>query len=92
MTQINIVQIQTALQLPVTAAFVLETLKVKPVATMKRAVYWSEADYAVICQRLIEHVTSRGEVDIVAVSSERPKKLEPSSTQADAFETDDFFS
>lgn len=96
MTKINIVQIQNALQIPITAGFVTDTLNVAPVETVKRAVYWAASDYSTICHRLIGHITNLSTVNAAEISGERPKKAqaEPEPVQPDFFEadtTDDFF-
>lgn len=84
--EINIVQIQTALLLPVTANFIVDKLDVKPVRTEKRAMYWKAEDFTHICQGLISHITAVRNADFDQISGERVKKAaEPAPS------TDDFF-
>lgn len=72
--EINIVQVQTALLMPVTAQFIVDKLGVKPVRTDKRAMFWSRDDFTHICQGIIQHVTSVRNADFDSISAQRPKK------------------
>jgi hypothetical protein len=89
MKKINIVQIQSALLVPITAQFIVDKLGVKPVEQEKRAMFWSDAQYLDICQRLIAHITARRDLDINSISGQRPKKEEvapePQASAGDAF-------
>jgi hypothetical protein len=78
--RINVVQIQTALLIPVTASFIVDKLGIKPCATEKRAVYWKPEDFTHICQGLISHITSVRNADFDKISGARPKKAEPAAT------------
>jgi hypothetical protein len=73
MSRINIVQIQTALLIPITAQFIENKLGIAPSEKEKRAVYWKDTDYAAICDRLVTYVKQRRDVNITAISGERPK-------------------
>jgi len=93
MSKINIVQISAALGFPVTATFITNTLNVppNPELSVKRALFWNEADYDAICLRLIAQVTrARGEKP-GALSPDRPKvAVEPvpaAEPEAFGFET-----
>ena len=86
MSKINIVQIQAALAVPVTATFIVDTLGVQPVETVKRAVFWDAADYGKIVGRLQNHLNSRGAIDPTTLSGEREKKTaEPTAADGDFF-------
>lgn len=96
---INIVQIQTALLLPITANFIVDKLEVKPERQEKRAMYWRDEDFCDICQRLIQHITAVRNADFSKIEAARPKRVEP-PPQESFFETapaaapatdDDFF-
>lgn len=86
---INIVQIQTALLLPVTAQFIVDKLGIKPAKTEKRAVYWDDGDFTHICQGLIQHITAARNADFGKISSERPKRVEAAPAAAEP--AGDFF-
>jgi hypothetical protein len=85
--EINIVQIQTALLLPVTAQFIVEKLGVKPVRQEKRAMYWKAEDFTHVCQGRISHITAVRNADFDQISGQRPKKVEPEP----AADSGDFF-
>ena len=70
--RINVVQLQTALLIPVTAQFVVNNLGVAPAETNKRAVYWNASDYTTICDRLTAWIAKARAVDITKISGERP--------------------
>jgi len=77
MSKINIVQISAALGFPVTANFITNTLNIapNPELSVKRALFWNEADYDAICLRLIAQVTrARGEKP-GALPADRPKPV-----------------
>lgn len=76
MSKINIVQIQAALLVPLTAQFIINKLKVAPAETQKRLVLWNAADYALICSRLGEWIEKARQLDVTTFSGERPKKEE----------------
>lgn len=90
---INIVHIQQALLLNITAAFIVDKLDVKPVHTEKRAMYWDRSQFTDICQKLIAHVTAARNVDWSTVSGERkaPAAAPPPAVAADPFAEDDPF-
>ena len=90
MSKINIVQISAALGFPVTAAFITNTLNVppNPELSVKRALFWNEADYDVICLRLIAHVSRARSEKPGALSPDRPKGAGESvaaATEPEAF-------
>lgn len=85
MSKINIVQISAALGFPVTATFITNTLNIppNPELSIKRALFWNEADYDAICLRLIAQVTrARGEKP-AALSPDRPKGDAPAAAAAE---------
>lgn len=84
MSKLNIVQIQSALLLPVTAAFIVDKLGIKPVEQVKRAVYWDAKDFTNICQGLIQHITAARNADFSKISADRPKKAETAPAADDA--------
>lgn len=94
--EINIVQIQTALLLPVTAQFIEDKLGIKPVRTDKRAKFWTREQFVDICQGIIGQVTHARNANFDAISGQRPKKDEPAAAPAPAAQTNsgaatDFF-
>lgn len=54
------------LGLTMTAAFVADTLGIQPSATDKRAVLYSESQFADICDALIDHISKAKAVDLMA--------------------------
>lgn len=86
MSKINIVQIQAALKgVPITAAFIVDTLGVQPVETVKRAVFWDAADYGKIVGRLQNHLNSCSAIDPSTLSGERTKKEPPPAAASEDF-------
>ena len=65
--RLTLVQIQTALLVPVTANFVEDKLGVKAAESEKRAKFWTQAQYQEICQKLIAHVTAARNADFAAI-------------------------
>lgn len=76
MSRINVVQVQAALLVPITANFIVNKLKVAPAETQKRLVLWNASDYPLICERLAEWIKKAKTLDITKFSGERPKKEE----------------
>ena len=78
MSKINIVQIQAAIGLPLTAEFITKTLGIEPnpELTVKRAVFWDANKYGVIVGRLSNYLGNKGAVDPTKFSPDRPKKAE----------------
>lgn len=91
MKEINIVQIQSALLLPLTGQFIVDKLEVKPVRQEKRAMYWKATDFTNICQGLISHITAARNADFDTISAERPKKAEPAAEAPAGSNSEDFF-
>ena len=82
--RLNIVQIQTALLIPITALFVENKLGVKPAEKEKRAVYWNASEYGTICDRLVHWVNTQRGVNAAALPGDRPKKGdEPTAAASD---------
>lgn len=84
MSRLNIVQIQTALLLPVTASFISDKLGVKPSEVEGRASYWKAEDFTHICQGLIQHITAARNADFSKISAERPKSKKAGAESAAA--------
>lgn len=91
MSEINIVQIQTALLVPITGTFIVEKLGIQPVRRDKKACFWKPEQYQDIAQALIRHVTTRREVDITGVSGERKKPVADDFFAEEPATADDFF-
>lgn len=85
--EINVVQVQTALLLPITGQFIVDKLGVKPVRQDKRAMFWREEDFTNICQALISHITAVRNANFAEISGERKTK----KVEAPVEEVDDFF-
>ena len=79
--RLNIVQIQSALLLPVTAAFITDKLGVKPSEVEGRASYWAPEAFTHICQGLIQHITAARNADFSKISAERPKAKKTDAAQ-----------
>lgn len=88
MKEINIVQIQTALLLPVTANFIVDKLDIKPVRQEKRAMYWRDEDFTNICQQLIQHITAVRNADFSKIEAARPKKAPEPPPQESFFDAE----
>lgn len=86
MSKINIVQIQAAIGLPLTAEFITKTLGIEPnpELTVKRAVFWDANKYGVIVGRLSNYLVNKGAVDPTTFSPDRPKKTEDAAPAAKA--------
>lgn len=93
MSKINIVQISAALGIPaITAHFITNTLLVppNPELSVKRALFWNEADYDAICLRLIAQVSrARGEKP-GALSPDRPRAEATAAAPAPPAESEGF--
>jgi hypothetical protein len=85
---INIVQIQTALLLPITANFIVDKLEVKPERQEKRAMYWRDEDFTNICQKLIQHITAVRNADFSKIEAARPKKAPEPPPQESFFDAE----
>lgn len=80
--RLTLVQIQTALLVPVTAAFIEEKLKVAPAESDKRAKFWTQAQYEnEIVPQFMRHLQSRAKVDFSAIEANRPKKEKDGAAQ-----------
>ena len=84
MSKINIVQIQAAIGLPLTAEFITKTLGIEPnpELTIKRAVFWDANKYGVIVGRLSNYLGNKGTVDPTKFSPDRPKKADDAAPAA----------
>lgn len=90
--RINIVQIQTALLVPVTAQFVVNKLGVQPAETQKRLMLWNASDYPLICDRLTAWINKAKGIDITKVNGERPAaKKDEKAAGGDTGGAEDFF-
>lgn len=83
----NIVQLNNALLIPFTAAFIVDKLGFKPAETNKRAVYWAAADYPRICDALLKWIEHQKRMDPTKLTSERPKDLSDTPPAAGATPT-----
>lgn len=74
--KINIVQIEAAAGLPITADFITNRLGVAPdpALTVKRAVFWRLDQWPVIVEALKKHLQHLGTVNPASFSGQRPKK------------------
>ena len=90
--KINIVQIQTALCLPVTAQYITGRLKIPPAEQQGRALLWNASDFTHICQGLITEITAARNADFAKITPLRPKKEEPPDASDPFEEEEDFFS
>ncbi|MFN7817816.1 MAG: hypothetical protein ACK5OQ_16425 [Burkholderiales bacterium] len=96
MSTLNIVQLQTALGIPVTATFVLEVLKVPAAGNEKRAVWWEAGQYEAIVDALIAHIEKARKVNVAAIDGKRSKKVKeeaaaPAAAIAKCADTSDLF-
>lgn len=84
MSKINIVQIQAAIGIPLTAEFITKTLGIgpNPELTVKRAVFWDRDKYGVIVGRLQNFLNSKGAIDPTTFSPDRPKKTDDAAPAA----------
>lgn len=88
MSKINIVQLQTALLIPITANFIKDKLKIEPVETEKRAMFWDAGQFVLICNALIDHIDKARATDIEKISGERTKKEPPPAAASEDFFND----
>lgn len=96
MPEITIIQIQKALNLPITGTFIADTLMVKPVRTEKRAMFWTAEQYVEICNALDRHLAEGRANDPTAQDGSRAKKVEAPAAAAapataEAGNADDMF-
>lgn len=96
MSTMNIVQLQTALGIPVTATFVLEVLKVPAAGNEKRAVWWEVDQYETIVDALIAHIEKTRKVNVAAIDGKRIKKVKeevaaPATAAAQCADAGDLF-
>ncbi len=78
--KITIKDIQTRTGVPITGEFVVETLKVAPVETIKRAVFWGENQYGTILDVLCAHLQAcKGKQDKAPKAAPKPPKDAPTS-------------
>ena len=73
MAKITLTQIQTALLLPVTAAFIEQKLGIAPTERQKRSVFWDDTQYGAINDAIVRFVKSRRDIDINTIPGDRPK-------------------
>ena len=81
---ITLVQIQTALLLPLTASFITDKLGIKPVHSEKRSQFWSRAQFTDICQALLQHITKMRNANFDAIEAKRPARTKKGGTPAAA--------
>lgn len=84
MATLNIVQIQSALGLPITATFISDVLKVPVAGNEKRAVWWELGQYEAIVDALIAHIQNARSVNVAAIDSKRKESIKPTSKVAPA--------
>lgn len=84
MATLNIVQIQSALGLPITATFISDVLKVPVAGNEKRAVWWELGQYEAIVDALIAHIQNARSVNVAAIDGKRKESIKPTSKVAPA--------
>lgn len=84
---INIVQIEAASGIPLTAAFVRDTLGIAPVSQEKRAMFWNINQWPQIVGALAQHIGKLNNIDPRTFSGQRPKKDKPGEPAAGAVDT-----
>lgn len=83
MSNITIKTIQARLGVAVTGEFIVETLGVQPVEKEKRSVFWTEAQYIEIVDKLIAHFQANKGNKTIAPKPE-PKKKDEAAAPAPA--------
>lgn len=81
--KITIKTIQARTGVPVTGEFIIETLGVQPVDKEKRSVFWSEAQYPEIVDKLCVHL-QKAKASTVIAAKQPPKPKKEESTAAPA--------
>ena len=63
MSKFNIVQFRAASGLPLTGDFIVTRWALRPMRTVKRAMFWNRDKYGLILGRLQNHINGKGAVD-----------------------------